>query len=254
MSTDVTHSVTVQFLVQGMGSDEDFERRVELERVLGDALAAANNGECTGGDGGSGTMNVFLTVSDPERGRATILRALEKSGALDEVVVAHHADREEDEDADEEVWWPEDYPYRFTVFGPMWKGPLPEAELRKLDGDLRALQGRWRVTRYDMPGDSSASEWAKELEFLFVRDRLTVRHRASVVSDAHFRLAGASPNHMDMYPTLGPNKGIASQGIYELTGDGLQLCVVPPGEPRPTAFASAKTQQVGRMVLRREGS
>ena len=34
MSDDRSYGATVQFLVPGWGTDEDFERRVELERIL----------------------------------------------------------------------------------------------------------------------------------------------------------------------------------------------------------------------------
>jgi len=254
MSDNVSHSVTVQFLVQGMGTDEDFDHRVELEKLLGDALHKARNGSCSGGDGGSGTMNVFLEINDPEKAQRTILKTLEAAGFLDDLIVAHTVHNEEAEDETEtEVWWPERYPYQFTVFGPVWKGPLPEAELRSLDEDLRSLQGVWRLVRYDTPDGASLSEKDTGLQFLFVRDRLTVRRGMSVVSDARIQLdPSARPRHVDLHPTIGPNRSDVSQGIYQLDGDVLQFCAVPPGEERPSRFTPQSAHQVGRMILHRE--
>src|SRR5262249_12118012 len=159
-------------LVQGMGTDEDFDRRVGLERLLGGALEGAGLGSCDGGDGGSGTMNVFLVISDPPAARQVILQTLREEGELDDLVIVHTGRREEageDDDGVETVWWPEDYAYRFTIFGPAWKGPLPAAELARLDPDTRALQGVWKVVRYDAPDGTKTSEWSAGLRFLFVR-------------------------------------------------------------------------------------
>jgi uncharacterized protein (TIGR03067 family) len=253
MSDKTPHSVIVQFLVQGIGTQEEFEHRVELQQLLSDALEATGNGHCSGGEGGSGTMNVFLTVRHSGTARQTILKTLEKAGFLDELVVAYSASHEEDVQDEYEVWWPKDYPYEFTIWGPMWKGPLPRSELRTLDDDLRSLQGHWKVVRYDAPDGSSSSEWSAKLRFLFVRDRLTVRHGIGIISDARIRLdASTRPNQIEMYPTIGPNKGLVSFGIYQLKGDMLQFCVVPPGEARPAAFAKEKEHQEGRMILHRE--
>ncbi|HJZ55951.1 MAG TPA: hypothetical protein VKE74_13360, partial [Gemmataceae bacterium] len=145
MSDERTHSVTVQFLVQGWGTDEDFARRLRLEQLLGDALEAAGIGECDGGDSGSGTMNANMFVTDPEAARAVILRTLAETGNADDTVVVYSASDEDGESSEEVVWWPENYPYQYSVFGPMWKGPPPAEVLAGLPDDLKALQGVWRV-------------------------------------------------------------------------------------------------------------
>src|SRR5262245_39107632 len=134
MSSNMSHSLVVQFFVQGFGSDEDFQRRLAIEELVGRTLEADNNGESSGGDGGSGTMNAFFSIDDPTRSRERVLKALRDAGELDEgTVVIHQAFREDEDGAEgdpvEEVWWPADYAFRFSSFGPMWKGAPDKATL-----------------------------------------------------------------------------------------------------------------------------
>jgi hypothetical protein len=80
----VDHGIVVQFLVQGFGSDEDFNRRLAIEKLIGGLLQSSGNGESTGGDGGRGTMNAFFSVTDPAQAREPVLTALRSAGELDE--------------------------------------------------------------------------------------------------------------------------------------------------------------------------
>src|SRR5579862_5627142 len=134
MSDNENHSIIVQFLVQGFGSDQDFERRTAIEDLVGNALEADANGESDGGDGGSGTMNAFFSVDDPQKARETILKALRDAGELDEgMVVVHHIFHEDEDDIQgEEIWWPTDYAFQFSAFGPGWKGVPDKTDLNAL--------------------------------------------------------------------------------------------------------------------------
>jgi uncharacterized protein (TIGR03067 family) len=254
MSGNLSHEIVVQFLVQGFGSDEDFQRRVALEKLVGGVLQSDDNGDSTGGDGGSGTMNAFFTVNDPVKGRERVLQALGDAGELDEgMVVVHQAIPDDEEDADdpvEEIWWPADYAFRFSTFGPMWKGVPDQGELESLGEGLRALQGQWRVVRYDTADGSDASSWASELRFLIARDQLVARRQVAVISATRLRVA--VPGEVDLRPLMGPNRGAVSLGRYELRGAELHLCMVPPGKPRPEAIAAKDKHQPGRMILQRE--
>jgi uncharacterized protein (TIGR03067 family) len=243
-------SGVVQFLVQGMGTDEDFERRIALEKLLGEALTRAGLGSCDGGDGGSGTMNVFLGITDPPAARQLILQLLTQSGNAADTVVAYSDNAETGQ---YDVWWPEDYPYRFTIFGPMWGGPLPDTELAALSADLRALQGLWRVTRYDAPDGTRFSPWWEKVRVTIVRDRMTLRHGVGIISDARFVLQPqANPKQIDMLPTIGNNRGGSAFGVYQLGDDTFEFCVSSPDEDRPAALLPEADHQAGRLILHRE--
>src|SRR5262245_47569862 len=228
--SEVRHGLVVQFLVQGFGSDEDFQQRLRIEELVGGVLESAGNGGGTGGDGGSGTMNAFFSVNDPEKARKPVLEALRQAGELDAGMVVVHQTFPEDEDGEgeieDEVWWPDDYAFSFSSFGPTWKGMPGKAELDGLSEGVRSLQGQWRVTRYDTPDGSDASEWASQLRFLIARDQLLVRRQMAVVSAARIRIDSAG--EIDLRPIMGPNVGAVSHGRYELRKGVLHFCMVPP--------------------------
>jgi uncharacterized protein (TIGR03067 family) len=219
--------VVVQFAVAGFGTDEDFERRCHIEKLLDAALRKARNGSCTGGDSGSDTMNVFLSVKDAGRAKHTILTALRQDGQLEDVIVAHGLE-EGGERKGYEVWWPEGFRGRFSPFGTV-REDEPAPPLRpEQQKELKKFQGLWRLVRYEsfdgspVPEDKFAS-----LRFTFEGNRMTVRDRGYKVSEATLDLDPArSPKAVDVVPTVGPNRGRASRGIYRLA-KGSCGCVPP---------------------------
>jgi hypothetical protein len=258
MSSEVRHSVVIQFLVSGFGSDEDFDRRVHLEELIGEALASSNNGESTGGDGGSGTMNAFFSVNDPVAARQTILATLEQAEQLDlGVVVAHERFSEDDESAefDPVIWWPDDYAFSFSSFGPFWKGVPDKTALSNLGEGVVSLQGRWIVTRYDTPDGPEAAnaaemaEWASKIEFLLAGNQLMIRRDVAILSAARIRIP--TIGEIEALLIMGANRGLVSLSRYEFRGEELHFCMVPPGEDRPEAIAPNSENQPGRMILMR---
>jgi uncharacterized protein (TIGR03067 family) len=198
-------------------------------------------------------MNAFFSINNPLKARERVLQTLRDAGELDEgVVVVHQMFREDEEGADdqEEIWWPTDYAFRFSSFGPMWKGVPGKADLDGLSEDLRSLQGQWRVVRYDTPDGSDASTWASELCFMIARDQLVVRRQVAVISAARLRID--IPGEVDLRPIMEPNRGAVSLGRYELRGGELHLCMLPPDEARPEDIAPKDEHQPGRMILQRE--
>jgi uncharacterized protein (TIGR03067 family) len=255
MSSNVSHGIVVQFFVQGFGSDDDFQRRLAIEELVGRTLEADGNGESTGGDGGSGTMNAFFSVNDPTKARERVLEALRDAGELDEgTVVVHQVFREDEDGAeegpDEEIWWPADYAFGFSSFGPMWKGAPDKAALDGVSEGLRSLQGQWGVVRYDAPDGTDGSAAMSELSFMIARDQLVVQREVAVISAARLRVD--APGEVDLRPLMGPNQGAVSTGRYELRGEELHFCMVPPNQPRPAAVAPNGEHQPGRMILQRQ--
>jgi pyridoxine 5'-phosphate synthase PdxJ len=97
-----------------MLGEDDLEFRHELEQLARAALAATNTGTCDGGDIGSGTMNVFCTVSEANAvsaGKAIGAKLVE--AGIDGAVIAFIDD--EDEEAEPNVLYPEDYAGTFNV-------------------------------------------------------------------------------------------------------------------------------------------
>jgi hypothetical protein len=114
MGGDELNTVIVQFAVDGLGTDEEFDRRCQIEDLLDQALKGSGNGFCDGGDSGSGSMNIFLMVKDVKRAVPFILDTLRKSDLLNDCIVAESL-REDDEVVGHKVWWPETFTGRFSV-------------------------------------------------------------------------------------------------------------------------------------------
>jgi uncharacterized protein (TIGR03067 family) len=62
---------------------------------------------------------------------------------------------------------------------------------------------------------------------------------ANLMLEARFTLdTSDDPWPIDYVNLSGSNKGKTQLGIAELAGESLQICMAPPGAPRPNDFAS----------------
>jgi trehalose-6-phosphatase len=97
-----------------MLGEDDLEFRHELEQLATAALTSTNTGSCDGGDIGSGTMNVFCTVTEANAVAACkgIVAKLEEAG-IDGAVIAFIDD--DDEEAEPNVLYPDDFAGTFSV-------------------------------------------------------------------------------------------------------------------------------------------
>ncbi|MBV9850881.1 MAG: hypothetical protein JO250_14510 [Armatimonadetes bacterium] len=115
------HSLVVQFRTEGWGSVDDLDRRHRLEDVLDARLRADGNGECDGGDIGSGTVNIYLEgVIESIRAVEGVVAVLREVQALDGAVIAQarYLETEEPEEKDLEgytVLWPPGYKAEFDI-------------------------------------------------------------------------------------------------------------------------------------------
>lgn len=112
------HSLVVQFPTETWGTVADLEKRNWLADRLDQALRSKRNGECDGGDIGSGTINIFLTgVVDPGRACVTIVDTLRELGELSGAIVALDLDPEgeKEEDPFYTVLWPKEYDGEFSA-------------------------------------------------------------------------------------------------------------------------------------------
>jgi uncharacterized protein (TIGR03067 family) len=250
MNDDVGQLIVVQFRVRGSGTQEEYQRRVAMEKLLGRVLKEDGNGSCNGGDRGSNTMNVYLLALDPGRARRRILDALEEAGWLDDVTVALSLKSREDEEAgvggpDFEVWWPADFRGTFALRG----RDVPPDHLAP---ELARFQGTWKLVRYDPDEETSLPpEQLASTRFVFTGDQLVVLKDGQQSSATRFTaFPYGKPHALDMIPTSGANQGKVSKGIYTFTGDRLWLCSNAPGEDRPVGWKT-RGNQAGLMILER---
>jgi len=65
-------TLLIEFKVDGMGTDEDVEKRTRLQERMDDILGWTGLGHCDGGSIGSGTMEVCCFVIDFEVAKSVI--------------------------------------------------------------------------------------------------------------------------------------------------------------------------------------
>jgi hypothetical protein len=101
--------VAVQYRTIGWGSVGDLDKRHRIEDLLDDCLAWTCNGFCDGGDIGSGEMNVFCLVVNPEAAKNTLVSTLKKNRLLKGAVIAVR------EGETYRVLWPDGYAAAFSL-------------------------------------------------------------------------------------------------------------------------------------------
>ena len=85
-------TVLVQYRTETWGSEEDLERRHEIEELMDNQLGWTGLGHCDGGSIGSGTMEVCCLVVDAEIAAPVMVAVLKEAGRLEGVVIAQEID------------------------------------------------------------------------------------------------------------------------------------------------------------------
>lgn len=85
---DEQHQVVVQYRLKTWGSPADLAKSHKIEGLFNECLGWTGNGRCDGNDIGSGTLNIFSIVVDPDLGAATLVEELRKNRLLRGAVVA----------------------------------------------------------------------------------------------------------------------------------------------------------------------
>ena len=82
------YQVVVQYRLETWGSSEDLAKAHKIEGLLNECLGWTGNGHCDGNDIGSGSMNIYSVVVDPQLAVETIITELREQGLLERAVVA----------------------------------------------------------------------------------------------------------------------------------------------------------------------
>jgi uncharacterized protein (TIGR03067 family) len=122
--------------------------------------------------------------------------------------------------------------------------------------ELKALAGTWRPVFSETDGNKAPEERLKESSM--TRDetgKVIGRRGDMIVLEARVKQIDASkkPKTIDNEVTAGDQKGKTIQGIYEIDGDTLRVCVVLPGRgERPTEFSGRAGSGCNLTVYKRE--
>ena len=107
-------------------------------------------------------------------------------------------------------------------------------------GDLDKLQGHWVMVESTRDGKKIPSEVKIERTIEGNNYTLTVKsdEGEQVLSGTLKVDATKTPKTIEATRAEGPDQGKAMLGIYEIEGDKQKACFAPPGQSRPTEFAS----------------
>ena len=104
-------------------------------------------------------------------------------------------------------------------------------------GGLRALEGEWQVASLEIDGAALPAAGAR---ILIDGDRFRTESAEATYEGVLTIDVEAAPPRLDIAFVSGPEAGHTSEGIYQLEGDTLVLCLGLVGSSRPAAFETAK--------------
>jgi uncharacterized protein (TIGR03067 family) len=116
--------------------------------------------------------------------------------------------------------------------------------------DLKAMEGKWKVTLHEVDGQTSSEEDAKKFDVrLIVKDgKYKVLFGDKEIATGTIKLnAGKTPRQIDAIAADGKFEGKAMPGIYEIKGDTMRVCFAQPGTERPTEFRTK--EKTGHMLF-----
>jgi uncharacterized protein (TIGR03067 family) len=116
-------------------------------------------------------------------------------------------------------------------------------------GDIKSLQGTWRVVKGESKGKAKPEDAIKDLKWVIKGNKITLKGDEGKGFELRFRLdAAKKPKTIDL---TNPERKQTVQGIYQLAGNTWKLCVGVPGEKRPAAFVTGEDLNVALFVLER---
>ncbi len=120
--------------------------------------------------------------------------------------------------------------------------------------DRKAFQGEWAVEALEYNGKDLKDKY--NISFACKDDVFTVRGDAAVRKE-YARLTftldpSTTPKCVDLTVAGGVQKDAKLEGIYELKGDELRLCVKVFGSDRPTELKSPEGASIVLLTLKRQ--
>jgi uncharacterized protein (TIGR03067 family) len=121
--------------------------------------------------------------------------------------------------------------------------------------ELAKFDGTWTTASIEYNG-KQFDELAKQLRFVFKGDKATVEGNDKVADEyARFTIKidpTTTTKLIDLTVTKGIQKDAVMEGIYEIKGDELRICLKVMGKDRPTEFAAPAGASTALLVLKRE--
>jgi uncharacterized protein (TIGR03067 family) len=120
--------------------------------------------------------------------------------------------------------------------------------------ELTAFKGKWTMERLEFNGKDVTDRY--KLAFEFKGDAVTIEGDSKVLKDyGKLRLKlhpDINPKGVDVTVTAGVQLDATLEGIYELKGDRLRLCVKVFGKDRPSEFEAPAGSSTALLTLKRQ--
>ncbi|MGE3803368.1 MAG: TIGR03067 domain-containing protein [Gemmataceae bacterium] len=118
--------------------------------------------------------------------------------------------------------------------------------------DLKLLEGDWVVTKLEYSGNDITERYP--LRFVIKGSEIAIEGDAGVKKEyGRFAIKidpSTSPRCIDIKVTLGVQKDVTMEGIYDVKKDELRLCVKVLGNDRPTEFKNG--DEIALVTLKRK--
>jgi uncharacterized protein (TIGR03067 family) len=119
--------------------------------------------------------------------------------------------------------------------------------------DMLLLQGKWFPVAGELGGKPMSEDQLSKIAFVvFVANRMLVSQDGKSYEGQFALDSSKSPKWITVKRSEGINKYGLMDGIYELDGDTLRLCMGEPEDPRPITFTSVPGQRVLYLTLTRK--
>jgi uncharacterized protein (TIGR03067 family) len=135
----------------------------------------------------------------------------------------------------------------------LFSGTLAGTEPDQAKKDLDALQGAWAVQSLEYNGKQLKDKY--KISFTCKENVMTVEGDGKVRKE-YAKLAlkldpSTMPKCVDVTVVGGVQDAAKMEGIYEIKGDELWLCVKVFGQDRPTEFKSPDGSSIAFLTLKR---
>lgn|ERR1043166_9495093 len=129
---------------------------------------------------------------------------------------------------------------------------FPTGDAKDAKKELAKLEGTWNVTEITYNGTDHSK---LNINFVFKGNEVLVEGNDKVkVEYARLKIKldlTTTPKLFDLTVGEGVQKGNDMEGIYELKGEELKICVKVFGKDRPSEFKSPDGGSVALLVLKR---
>src|SRR5258707_405412 len=112
----------------------------------------------------------------------------------------------------------------------------PKEEATKKD--LEQLKGTWVATSYVKDMKPAAEADLKMMKLAVAGDQVTFTKGKDLRKSTYKLDPTQKPKAVDIVMIDGPDKDKTLQGIYEISGDELKICLAILDKPRPKEFAA----------------